>query len=211
MKSAREKMLEAYAQFAPHIVGHKTAQKLFFEAIEDYETEKVEYHNKMNRFKCDCGYEHKEWCDNHPHNIEDPSYHEDLDIKTLSGEVPEELFQNNDKDIIDNLPLYVWMGKNNTALRLLCDETNKKYHTSYHCERYNGLYYRDGGDWAVGYKVVGRELHTADFYNGEHPLLVDNKLTPCTEEEWFKDNEPYVDRNGYRISWSINSSYNCMG
>lgn len=35
--NTKEKLLEAFQQFRPHINGHRTAMNLFFEAIEEVE------------------------------------------------------------------------------------------------------------------------------------------------------------------------------
>lgn len=70
---------------------------------------------------------------------------------------------------MSNLPKYVMMG--HVALRLRGDK-----------------YYRDGGDWEVGYKEVeGRLLSTspnADLNNVE--------LIETNETEWREDNGQYV-------------------
>lgn len=68
-------------------------------------------------------------------------------------------------------PKYVIMG--NTALRLEGD-----------------YYYRDGGDWSVGYKYENDILLT--WHPGkEHPQLHRNVLTKITEKEYLENNYPY--------------------
>jgi hypothetical protein len=73
------------------------------------------------------------------------------------------------------IPDYVMMG-GRTALR-----------------RRGKEYYRDAGDWEVGYKWLRDKLFSVNLYGNRHPQLNDVELTPCTEEEWRNDNQGYVD------------------
>lgn len=70
------------------------------------------------------------------------------------------------------LPKFVKL--NNIALRLV-----DKY------------YYRDGGHWTVGYKIVDSVLLSWTHGMGM-PRLHKKPLIEITEDEWRKDNKQYV-------------------
>lgn len=70
------------------------------------------------------------------------------------------------------LPKYVRMG--HTAMRLSGDR-----------------YYRDAGDWGVGFRVVGGVL--VSWVNGSTDGGIhNNPLIEITEEEWREDNQGYI-------------------
>jgi len=73
---------------------------------------------------------------------------------------------------MDILPKFVKL--NNIALRL----RNKEY-------------YRDGGEWAVGYKMVDGVLLSWAWGKGA-PQLHKKPLIEITEEEWRVDNGKYA-------------------
>ena len=72
------------------------------------------------------------------------------------------------------LPKFVWMqdDKYKTALRLTEEG-----------------YYRDGGDWNVGYKWINNKLYSLCGYM---PEISNIPLIECTEEEWREDNGQYA-------------------
>jgi len=81
-------------------------------------------------------------------------------------------------------PIFVMMtdpkgDKHITALRLVGSE-----------------YYRDGGDWSVGYKYIDRKLLSWHWGYGM-PWLHRAKLIEITEAEWRKDNGPYAPPDPY--------------
>lgn len=63
---------------------------------------------------------------------------------------------------------------NNTALRLIGNE-----------------YYRDGGQWSVGYKIIDGVLLSWAWSMGD-PQLHKKPLIKITEDEWRKDNGQYA-------------------
>lgn len=74
------------------------------------------------------------------------------------------------------LPKFVKL--NNTALRLTGNE-----------------YYRDGGEWSVGYNVIDDKLVSWDhgnWYRDELPHLHNQPLIEITEAEWREDNGQYA-------------------
>lgn len=70
------------------------------------------------------------------------------------------------------LPKFVKL--NNTALRLRGKE-----------------YYRDGGIWSIGYKIIDGVL-LSWFPKMKMPWLHRQPLIEITEEEWRKDNGKYA-------------------
>ena len=69
------------------------------------------------------------------------------------------------------LPKYVKIDR--TALRLKGDK-----------------YYRDAGQWSVGYKIIDGKLLSWHWRHG-HPWLHRVELVECTEQEWRENNGGY--------------------
>ncbi len=79
-------------------------------------------------------------------------------------------------------------GTNGTSLRLV----------------YNSEYYRDGGQWSVGFKEVDGSLVTVS----DMPQLNGLQIKECTEEEWRKDNGEYAPKDPF---WEDKSEENILG
>jgi hypothetical protein len=58
-----------------------------------------------------------------------------------------------------------------------------------HMRLKNGEYYRDGGLWSTGFKIVGDKIYSVF---PSMPRLHNKELIECTEEEWLEDNKGYV-------------------
>ena len=50
------------------------------------------------------------------------------------------------------------------------------------------IYYRDSGDWGIGFEFKDGKLVTKDIYSGEKPWLVGLELTEVTKNEWTECN-----------------------
>ena len=48
-------------------------------------------------------------------------------------------------------------------------------------------YWRDSGDWGVGFKIIKGKLISVDVTK-RHPQLGGNELVKCSELEWQNDN-----------------------
>lgn len=79
---------------------------------------------------------------------------------------------------MDNLPKFVSLG--GTCLRLKADRID------------NPEYWRDGGCWGVGVKIVNGRLYSTHSFVSS----VDNiEMKPTTEEKWRKCNGHYAPNN----------------
>jgi hypothetical protein len=74
------------------------------------------------------------------------------------------------ENINNNLPKFVRL--NHTAFRLV-----------------GNRYYRDAGDWWIGYKVIGGKLFSDIIFISE---LNNLPLISISREEYFEDNKGYI-------------------
>jgi len=68
-------------------------------------------------------------------------------------------------------PLYVKLGQ--TALRLV-----------------DGAYYRDAGQWEIGFKIISNKILAEGRGNMSHVNGIE--LVRCSKDEWRNDNKGYV-------------------
>ena len=82
----------------------------------------------------------------------------------------------------ENLPKFVRLGKNGTALRLT---TEKILYSD------KLVYYRDGGAWDTGFRVDKKTGKIFSFI--PHVEHIHNiELIETTKEDWAKDNGQYA-------------------
>jgi hypothetical protein len=78
-------------------------------------------------------------------------------------------------------------GYESSCLRLV--ENDNEFHG--YPDKY---YYRDAGDWGVGFKIVDNKLISDSkiLYGNQHLQLHNKDLIPVTKKEWKKCNKGYV-------------------
>jgi len=80
-----------------------------------------------------------------------------------------------------NYPKFVKMG-DGSCLRLIIRDQ---------------CYYRDGGDWSVGYDNINGQLYSVNLYSKDMDHFTGHPLVEVTKEEWLNCNGEYATSDPY--------------
>lgn len=87
------------------------------------------------------------------------------------------------------IPKFIWLIINDNhkiAMRLISHISNSGKNVNY--------YYRDGGEWAISFKIENNKL-ISKAYNSNTKHLANLLIVECSKEDWKEDNGEYAIEN----------------